>query len=78
MVLNQYSVIVADTYQWLCDRYSYLYSDEWIIMPNHFHAIMVIADRPRMDTDKPCRGRSHCKGGSRLRSAKVRSWEFPP
>ena len=49
MVLNQYGMVVADTYRWLCQRYPYLHTDEWIVMPNHFHAIMVIAD-------KPCRG----------------------
>jgi REP element-mobilizing transposase RayT len=48
---NQYGAIVAETYQWLCQQYSYLNTDEWIVMPNHFHAIMVI-------TDKPCRGGS--------------------
>ena len=47
MVLNQYGMVVADTYQWLCDRYPYLYTDEWIVMPNHFHAIMVITDKSR-------------------------------
>ena len=52
MVLNQYGMVVADTYRWLCDRYSYLYTDKWIVMPNHFHAIMVIGDKP-------------CRGGSR-------------
>jgi REP element-mobilizing transposase RayT len=49
MRLNQYGAIVAETYQWLCQRYPYLHTDEWVVMPNHFHAIMVI-------TDKPCRG----------------------
>jgi REP element-mobilizing transposase RayT len=44
MRLNQYGAIVAETYQWLCQHYSYLYTDEWIVMPNHFHAIMVITD----------------------------------
>ncbi len=47
MVLNQYGVIVADTYQWLCQRYPYLYTDKWVVMPNHFHVIMVITDQPR-------------------------------
>ena len=51
MVLNQYGAIVADTYRWLCQHYSYLDIDKWIVMPNHFHAIMVI-------TDQPCRGGS--------------------
>ena len=58
MILNQYGAIVAETYQWLCQRYPYLYTDEWILMPNHFHAIMVI-------TDKPWTGVSHCRGVSR-------------
>jgi len=35
MNLNQYGEIVADTYQWLCQRYLHLYTDKWIIMPNH-------------------------------------------
>ena len=56
MVLNQYGMIVADTYQWLCDHYSYLHTDEWLVMPNHFHAIMVITDQSRTDNDKPRRG----------------------
>ena len=55
MVLNQYGAIVTDTYRWLCQRYPYLYTDEWIVMPNHFHAIVVITDKPR-------------RGVSRLRS----------
>jgi putative transposase len=48
MILNQYGTIVADTYQWLCQRYPYLHTDEWIVMPNHFHVIMVITDKPCM------------------------------
>jgi putative transposase len=65
MVLNQYGAIVAETYQWLCQRYPYLHSDEWIVMPNHFHAIMVITDEPPVNTAKPRTGVSHCRGGSR-------------
>ncbi|WP_019504434.1 transposase [Pleurocapsa sp. PCC 7319] len=49
MQLNQYGEIVAETYQSLSFRYSYINLDEWIIMPNHFHGIIVL-------TDKPCRG----------------------
>ncbi|MDJ0596310.1 MAG: hypothetical protein QNJ72_41080, partial [Pleurocapsa sp. MO_226.B13] len=52
MNLNQHGVIVAETYQWLCQRYRYLHTDEWIVMPNHFHAIMVITDQSRMDSDQ--------------------------
>jgi REP element-mobilizing transposase RayT len=49
MQLNQYGQIVAQTYQWLSQRYPYICLDEWIVMPNHFHGIMVI-------TDNPCKG----------------------
>ena len=51
MWLNQYGEIVSKTYQWLSQRYFYVHLDEWIIMPNHFHGIMVL-------TDTPCRGES--------------------
>jgi putative transposase len=63
MMLNQYGAIVAETYQWLCQRYPYLRSDEWIVMPNHFHAIMVINDKPGMGVFH-CGDGSHCRGGS--------------
>ena len=56
MCLNKYGAIVAETYQWLCQRYPYLHLDEWIVMPNHFHAIMLITDKPCMDADQPRRG----------------------
>lgn len=49
MQLNQYGGIVAETYNWLSFRYPYVHLDEWIIMPNHFHGIIVL-------TDKSCRG----------------------
>ncbi|MGK7936269.1 MAG: hypothetical protein AB4206_10825 [Xenococcaceae cyanobacterium] len=44
--LNQYGEIVAETYQWLSQRYPYLILDEWVIMPNHFHGIMVLTNKP--------------------------------
>ena len=47
MQLNQYGEIVAETYQWLSSRYLYVHLDEWIIMPNHFHGIIVLTDKPR-------------------------------
>ena len=47
MQLNQYDEIVAETYQWLSLRYPYVHLDEWIIMPNHFHGIIVLTDKPR-------------------------------
>ena len=47
MKLNKYGEIVSETYQWLAQRYPYLILDEWIIMPNHFHGIMVITNQSR-------------------------------
>ena len=47
MRLNRYGEVVAETYQWLSSRYPYVYLDEWIIMPNHFHGIIVLTDIPR-------------------------------
>ena len=47
MQLNRYGEIVAESYRWLSRRYPYLILDEWIIMPNHFHGIMVITNEPR-------------------------------
>ena len=58
MQLNQYGEIVAETYQWLSQRYPYLDLDEWIIMPNHFHGIMVLTDKP-------------CRGDSRIASSRI-------
>ena len=53
MRLNQYGEIVAESYQWLAQRYPYLALDEWIIMPNHFHGIMVISGRGGSRTTPP-------------------------
>ena len=47
MQLNRYGETVAQTYRWLSQRYPYLILDEWVIMPNHFHGIMVLTDKPR-------------------------------
>jgi REP element-mobilizing transposase RayT len=36
---------------WLADRYEYLHLDEYVVMPNHLHGLVVIGDT--------------CRGGSR-------------
>ncbi|MBI2303514.1 MAG: transposase [Chloroflexi bacterium] len=49
--LNEYGRKVADCWLWLAEQYPYIHLDEWVVMPNHIHGIMVtIAD---------------CRGGSR-------------
>ena len=42
MRLNQFGEIVADTWNWLRDQYNYVVLDQWVIMPNHLHGIIVI------------------------------------
>ncbi len=51
MVLNDAGGIVAHTWRWLATQYDYVELDEWGIMPNHMHGIIVITDV--------------CRGGSR-------------
>jgi REP element-mobilizing transposase RayT len=61
MRLNQYGKFVAFSWEWLPKRYPYVYLDPYIVMPNHFHAILHILD---MNSD--------CRGGSRLAPTKIK------
>ena len=51
MNLNRVGEIVNERWGWLSDRYDYVELDEYIVMPNHLHGILVIrpgdADRSR-------------------------------
>lgn len=42
--LNTCGQIVAQCWQWLSEHYPYVILDEWVVMPNHLHGILVIAD----------------------------------
>lgn len=42
MVLNGNGVIVQNRWKWLGNQYPYVELDEFIIMPNHTHGIIVI------------------------------------
>src|SRR5918994_7193191 len=53
---NAYGREVANCWLWLADRYPYVHLDEWIVMPEHMHGIVVITDG--MNTDGLCRGGS--------------------
>jgi REP element-mobilizing transposase RayT len=44
MALNEYGQIVAETWEWLAAQYPYVELDEWIVMPNHLHGMIVIMD----------------------------------
>ena len=44
MQLSRIGKVVEDCWKWLGDQYDYVYLDEWVIMPNHLHGIIVITD----------------------------------
>jgi len=78
MMANEAGRMAAETLLWLPRQYEYVHLAEWIVMPNHLHAIIVIDDAGGdlgMDGGD-CRGGS-CRGGSR--TAPTRSVRmFPP
>jgi putative transposase len=47
MQMNEKGLIIAETWQWLSEQYSYVKLDTWVIMPNHFHAIVFLLDANR-------------------------------
>ncbi len=42
MILNKFGVIVKNQWHWLANRFPYMKLDEFIIMPNHLHGIIII------------------------------------
>ena len=49
MQLNEYGRIVETAWEWLGQQYPYVDLDEWVVMPNHLHGIIVICDDCRGD-----------------------------
>ncbi len=44
MVINQFGEIVTNSWLWLFERYDYIAPDYYIVMPNHFHGIIIMKD----------------------------------
>ena len=42
MILNEMGKITKKQWLWLAEQYDYVKLDEWIIMPNHLHGILII------------------------------------
>ncbi len=42
MILNQFGKIVENAWNWLSEQYDYCKLDEYVVMPNHFHGIIII------------------------------------
>ena len=47
MWLTDIGHVVGESWEWLASRYYYVELDEWVIMPNHLHGILRIADDRR-------------------------------
>jgi REP element-mobilizing transposase RayT len=56
--LSVIGTIVKDSWLSLEDLYEYLEIDEWIIMPNHLHGIILYHEGRTIEQDR-------CRGGSR-------------
>ena len=42
IVLNDLGKVVDDAWRWLENQYPYVELGTWIVMPNHFHGILII------------------------------------
>ena len=49
MVLNEYGKVVVECWCWLERQYEYVELDEYVVMPNHLHGIIIITDARRGD-----------------------------
>ena len=47
VILNDFGKIVSEKWQWLETQYEYVELGSWVVMPNHFHGILVIHDDRR-------------------------------
>lgn len=56
MVLNEVGRIVLQSWRWLAERYIYVSNDIFIVMPNHFHAILMILDDDELHRRGASRG----------------------
>ncbi|MCE9645561.1 MAG: transposase [Chloroflexi bacterium] len=44
MGLNDFGKIVSEKWRWLETQYEYIELGAWVVMPNHFHGILIIHD----------------------------------
>ncbi len=43
MILNEYGMIVHETWAWLSRQYAHVTLDAFVVMPNHLHGIICIS-----------------------------------
>ena len=66
MRLNNAGQIIVDAWKWLGIQYQYVALDSYVVMPNHLHGVIVIADP---DTDNSGNWSVHRKPLGRLVAA---------
>ena len=67
--LTDYGKAVETSWQWLGEQYRYVTLDEWVVMPNHLHGILIIHD----DEEECGIGRGGCVRAVRVRAVRVRA-----
>ena len=45
--LNEFGQVAARSWEWLARHFPHVELDEWVLMPNHLHGIIVITDDRR-------------------------------
>jgi len=60
-ILNQFGLIVEQSWEWLPTQYPYVTNEIHVIMPNHFHGILQIIE-----------SNDRCRGGSRPAPTKIK------
>ena len=58
IILNELARIVQERWYWLQENFEYVEIDEFVVMPNHVHGIIII-------NNEKCVNRDLCTGGSR-------------
>ena len=51
MMVNDYGNIIKQQWEWLSKQYDYVELDEYIVMPNHIHGILIINNSIRTGHD---------------------------
>ena len=45
MCVNDAGRVAAESWRWLASQYPYVTLDEWTVMPNHLHGILILTGR---------------------------------
>ena len=68
MHLNPYGTLVVNEWRRLENRFQQVVVDEWIVMPNHLHGIILMVENESIDTVRARQEDSSRSGGSSFAS----------